>query len=741
MRLDYARLMYRVVGIAVLLLIAPATNADRDERFRIRTLSSRPQLISGGDALVEISVPRGVRLHEVSAFLNGREVTSAFRLGTAQRALLGVVDGLALGRNVLEVRVNRHGHRRQVGRLVLTNHAISGPVISAPQQTPFFCETQALELGEPLDANCTVNTVVDYFYRSTVTNKFQPLDPAAPPPNDLAQTTTSEGRTVPYIVRREMGTINRAVYLIAFLHPPGQPLPDPWTSTPGWNRKLVYSFGGGCQAGYHQGRSVGGLGPAPGDTDMSHLEEWQVGYKDYLLSRGYAVAASSLNVFGTSCSDLISAESMMMVKEHFIKRFGLPRFTVGAGGSGGSMQQAMIAQNYPGLLDGIIPGRVYPDNITFLQPLFDCELLSNAFDSSPLAWTSEQKTVVSGKADFNYCTNNGTRYPNLRPTNCDPMAIPPELIYDPVTRPRGVRCTYQDNMLNVYGQDPLTGFARRPFDNVGVQYGLAAFNDGLISFEQFADLNARIGGHDIDGRVIPERTVADLEALRIAYRTGRINEGGGGLASVPIIDLRSYLDGTGDVHDAYHTQILRARLIAAGNARNQVIATVASTGALLTDLLGESSPLQAVTRTMLDAMDQWLENIANDHSHRPLSEKVARNKPADLVDACYTATLERITDLSQCAQLFPYFSDPRIVAGATWADDRLKCSLKPIDERDYAQPLTGEQLDILRTIFPTGVCDYGRRGVEQQPIQGTWLTYPRPSHAEELDREDDSGDE
>lgn len=42
-------------------------------------------------------------------------------------------------------------------------------------------------------------------------------------------------------------------------------------------------------------------------------------------------------------------------------------------------------------------------------------------------------------------------------------------------------------MVNVYGRDPATGFARRPFDNVGVQYGLAAFNAGAIPFEQFAD--------------------------------------------------------------------------------------------------------------------------------------------------------------------------------------------------------------------------------------------------------------
>mgnify|MGYP003343403047 CR=1 FL=1 len=61
-------------------------------------------------------------------------------------------------------------------------------------------------------------------------------------------TTTSDGRTVPYIVRREMGTINRAVYSIAILHEPGTPLPSPWMKGT-WNGKLVYTFGGGVAAG------------------------------------------------------------------------------------------------------------------------------------------------------------------------------------------------------------------------------------------------------------------------------------------------------------------------------------------------------------------------------------------------------------------------------------------------------------------------------------------------------------
>jgi hypothetical protein len=248
-------------------------------------------------------------------------------------------------------------------------------VIAGPHQTPFICETEAFGLGPATDRDCSVKMRVEYFYRSkapvpaatatatsaaalaavdaappranqgAANNPFKPFDPAAPRPSDIAETTTSDGRTVPYIVRREMGTINRAVYVIAFLHEPGKPLPDPWTATPGWNGRLVYSFGGGCRAGYHQGRSIGGL-----SANRNYLEDSQLG--DYAVARGYALAGGSLNVFGTSCADLISAETMMMVKEHFIERFGAPRYTIGSGRSGGSMQQHQI-NNYPGLLDGL----------------------------------------------------------------------------------------------------------------------------------------------------------------------------------------------------------------------------------------------------------------------------------------------------------------------------------------------------------------------------------------------------
>ena len=47
--------------------------------------------------------------------------------------------------------------------------------------------------------------------------------------------------------------------------------------------------------------------------------------------------------------------------------------------------------------------------------------------------------------------------------------------------PTGARCDVYDHAVNVWGKDPKTGFARRPLDNVGIQYGLGALNSGVIT--------------------------------------------------------------------------------------------------------------------------------------------------------------------------------------------------------------------------------------------------------------------
>ncbi len=534
---------------------------------------------------------------------------------------------------------------------------------------------------------------------------FKPYDPAGGRPADLAQTTTTEGRTIDYIVRRERGVINRAIYEIAFLHAPGEPLPDPWTKTPGWNGRLVYSFGGGCSAGYRQGRGASAI-------------------SDVVLSAGYASAASTLNVFGNACDDVISAETLMMVKEHFITQFGAPMYTIGTGGSGGSMQQHLIAQNYPGLLDGLTPSVSYPDIATVLSNVVDCSLLAHVFDGATQTWIDEQKTAVSGFATWRTCSDSWNRSfsPTLiRPASCD-ASIPKSQMYDPSTNPTGTRCTIQDNEVNVYGRDPKNGFARRPLDNVGVQYGLVAFNAGAITAEQFLKLNERIGGYDADGNIVKTRSVADPVALRLAYETGRVNTAGGSLAAIPIIDSRPYLDPTGDIHDSFRSFATRARLVAAnGRADNHVILRMPNGRG--------SGPGAVVQVNTIRMMDAWLDAIAKDRSSDPPASKVARNRPVDVADACFSDQGEKIvepasyTGVGRCNQMYPPHADPRIAAGGPLTDDILKCELKPIDHKSYKQAFTTDQMARLKAVFPKGVCDYNRPGVEQRRVSRTWKRY------------------
>ncbi len=199
--------------------------------------------------------------------------------------------------------------------------------------------------------------MVSYEYKNT-SGAFVPLADPTTIPADAA-TATVNGQSVPYIVRIETGVIDRAVYQIAALFD-GQ-APSPLQPDTSWNGKLIYTFGGGCNSGYHQGTSTGGV------------------LNDQFLSLGYAVASSTLNVLDNNCSTIISAEAAMMVKEHFIDTYGPVQFTIGWGGSGGAIQQYEIADSYPGILDGIIPSISFPDPLTTAGPVTDCRLLDSFF--------------------------------------------------------------------------------------------------------------------------------------------------------------------------------------------------------------------------------------------------------------------------------------------------------------------------------------------------------------------------
>jgi hypothetical protein len=316
---------------------------------------------------------------------------------------------------------------------------------------------------------------------------------------------------------------------------------------------------------------------------------------------------------------------------------------------------------------------------------------------------------------------------------CDPI-VPANLVYDPVINPHGVRCSIYDNEVNGYGRDPGTGFGRRPLDNVGVQYGLQAFNAGILTAEQFLELNEKVGGYDNDGRLVHTRTVSDPDALQRAYATGRVNSASGGLGDIPIVDIRPYMDAVPDIHDAVRSFAMRERLKAAqGNADNQVIITlpapVGPMPAAFLKLFDPKSVQQIQTREALRLMDLWLDRIAADKSTATAKSKIVRNKPAELVDGCFTQAGDKIAEPrvygtpGRCNHLYPAYADPRIASGGPLAGDILKCQLKAIDTKDYTHPLSESDLARLKTIFPQGVCDYTRPGIGQRIVSKVWQSY------------------
>jgi len=47
----------------------------------------------------------------------------------------------------------------------------------------------------------------------------------------------------------------------------------------------------------------------------------------------------------------------------------------------------------------------------------------------------------------------------------------------------------------------------------------------------------------------------------------------------------------------------------------------------------------------------------------------------------------------------------------------------PSDPPDYDVPFSSEQWDWLNWVFPDGVCDWSKLGIEQQGIVSTWVKF------------------
>ena len=238
----------------VMARVAPAGTRVAGGRSRFARCRRAPDLVSGGDTLIAVKVPAGTRADQLTVTLNGKDVMARLTLDAATGDYRGLIDGLAIGTNRVTAKIKSPRHE---ATLTIVNHPITGPILSGPHLAPYECSTEASGLGPALDANCSAPRKIWHLYRST-DNTFKLLpDREGPRPADLATTTTTDGKTVPYIVRVDSGTINRAIYQIAMLDDPD-----------GWNRKFVVSFGGSSGTQYIQGVMApppgGGVAQSPG---------------------------------------------------------------------------------------------------------------------------------------------------------------------------------------------------------------------------------------------------------------------------------------------------------------------------------------------------------------------------------------------------------------------------------------------------------------------------------------------
>jgi hypothetical protein len=648
----------------------------------ITVLSNRADLISGGQALVEITLPQQAKAGwgDVKVLLNDADVTAAFAVRDNGR-FMGLVEGLRKGENLLVARVpNGPG-----ARMAIVNHDIGGPIFSGPQLLPWTCNTTANpSLGEPQDAQCNAPTAYRYMYRS-LANQFLPYDPANPPSAaNIAMTTTDQGVTMPYIVRIERGTMNRGIHEIAVLFDPASGW-TPFSPQPQWNGKLVMHYGGGTSQQYRQGTP---------ESVLNHEA----------LSAGFMFATSSMLVNGQHANFVTAAETTMMLKEHLTERYGLIRYTIGTGSSGGALLQHLLADSYPGLLDGLRPTSDWTDSMTGAYREFvDSAALTNAFDTSPLTYSLEDRSAFSGfgAPNVGVVSRENQRIGDyVRPDDGTSCAGADS--YDPVSNPEGVRCTFQDFMSSVLGKRP-DGKAPLVFDNVGLQYGLVALLAGQISVEKFVDVNARAGGFDIDGRWQPQRSAIDAEVAARLHRTGQVTYGRY-MGHVPELAIRG--TNNNDYHYPFRTYVQRARLTAAnGHADNHVFWT---------------APVQGTST--LKAMDRWLAAIEADTAPGTASEKVVRNKPADIVSTCWIGGAA-VTDQAACDARYPYFREPRTMAGDAATGYTMKCRLKPLSAADYPGIVfTAQQWATMQATFPDGVCDFSKPGVGFAP-NVPWLSY------------------
>ena len=583
-----------------------------------------------------------------------------------------------------------------------------GPVADKnPLQYPFICTSDLNGLGQPLIDNndgignavfpkflgmsnrfakptghsqyCSIATRVDYFYYSASKESFLPLENPELVPADVEKLSLN-GKLVNFVVRVERGTINRFLYSIAMLAPYSESLASPQTlDNSAWNGKLVYKFSGGVGLGHWQGQLRLSKGQA------LHYES---------LKRGYAVAFSTGNSTVTHYNLKLAAETALMLKQHFAAIYGPPQHTIGLGGSGGAIQQYVIGEHHPGLIDAAIPQLSFPDMISQTIYVADCELLERYFDQAYQAdpnskwgdWQLRAKVLglnaSSVAAKSSRLANPFAPQPGASvcshgwrgevPKTFNPYWAPQAYFMAlrrygyPESVIKELKWSHWNDLADIYPQDEQ-GFAPNSWDNVGVQYGLQALVNGDIDTEEFIKLNACVGGwkppqemslgsypwnpkgaldnldpwDQANMNLSPTcetgkpavRSVGNTATIAAAFAAGQVFTG---KLAIPVVDVRWYMEPLLDIHHSLGSFSARARIVESqGHADNHLI-WIAACNEPDPEKLNKQCDYEP-TSAALEVVEQWLMAMKQNPT-----AGVVKNKPAAALDACFDAKGEVI---------------------------------------------------------------------------------------------------
>jgi hypothetical protein len=85
------RNLHRFARFTFILVLLPV--ALSAQKLELRAISSRPEMVTGNDVLIEAYIPSSDSGKHPTITLNGNDVTSVFRLAETTGALRGLVSG------------------------------------------------------------------------------------------------------------------------------------------------------------------------------------------------------------------------------------------------------------------------------------------------------------------------------------------------------------------------------------------------------------------------------------------------------------------------------------------------------------------------------------------------------------------------------------------------------------------------------------------------------------------------